>query len=164
MSRIRRDGDPQFLVSQASRLLSLGWRVQAAALMPAIAKLAGGNSAMLAFAEREHRDGNDECALLLLDASRANFVWLPQATALWARLLIDSGYQGEDLRQALESRHAEAPEDENCSVQLARLYMLQDAVEPVAAPGWGYADGRSGDEADQAKPSSMSRSAGGRRR
>lgn len=113
------------LLSQMRALLSASQHTQAARIMPAIAKLAGDNNAMLALAQREHMNGDSAGALLLLDASRARFAWLPEATSLWAELIMIDGYQDDEVRRLLEARLATVPDDRNSLVQLARLLMLR---------------------------------------
>jgi len=101
-----------------------GQQAQAANVMPSIAKLVGDNVGMLALARREHGLGNDQGALLLLDASRARFGWLPDATAFWAQMLVNTGYHGRDVLGALVDHIALRPDDKDAAVQLARLLMF----------------------------------------
>jgi Flp pilus assembly protein TadD len=110
-----------------------GQQAQAANVMPSIAKLVGDNIGMLALARREHALGNDQGALLLLDASRARFGWLPDATAFWAQMLVNTGYHGRDVLEALVDHVAVRPDDRDAAVQLARLFMFDGRASDALA-------------------------------
>jgi len=148
--------NPDLMLVQMRVLALSGETVKAAALVPRIAKDAASADELLRLAEREDALDDPVGAMLLLDASRSRFAWIPEATALWARLQIDDGYTDDELVEELQRHVAAWPDDIAAADQLARARALRgdgpvmdfvaDSVrtesepEPVATPETSVAE------------------------
>ena len=118
-------------LTQMRAYLAVGDAVHAARIAPVIVKLAGGAAAALVLARREYGHGSSAAALLLLDASRAKYAWITEATAFWAHMLMDNEYYGDDVKRALYERLEAEPSDHYCAVQLARVCLASGEWQEI---------------------------------